>query len=165
MDVYVPPNSVSTLNCRLTLDDASQRHIGHSRSELLQLVQRHRALDDALDAKLRTKKRAFPIALTDEQAKTIRSLLNKRGVIARIGKEEVTDDDFARLHPDQWLNDNIINSYGQLLMSRAADSAAAKENNPTPPCLNVHYFSTFFWTKLLQGYEKSRLAKWTKKVR
>ena len=32
--------------------------------------------------------------------------------------------------------------------------------------LNVHYFNSFFFEKLSQeGYEKARLAKWTKKVR
>lgn len=31
--------------------------------------------------------------------------------------------------------------------------------------LDVHYFSTFFWPKLIgDGYDKGRLAKWTKKV-
>jgi sentrin-specific protease 1 len=35
-----------------------------------------------------------------------------------------------------------------------------RKNKP----LNVHYFSTFFWSKLKgEGYEKGRLAKWTKK--
>ena len=54
-----------------------------------------------------------------------------------------------------------------------ARSEASKENpgakkqssrgRKTP--LNAHYFSSFFWTKLTEeGYEKGRLAKWTKKV-
>jgi sentrin-specific protease 1 len=31
--------------------------------------------------------------------------------------------------------------------------------------LDVHYFSSFFWSKLTkEGYEKGRLAKWTKKI-
>lgn len=44
---------------------------------------------------------------------------------------------------------------------------ASKENvGGRGRILNVHYFSTFFWSKLkTSGYEKGRLAKWTKAVR
>lgn len=43
-------------------------------------------------------------------------------------------------------------------------NGAANGKNKNKP-LNVHYFSTFFWSKLeKEGYEKGRLAKWTKKV-
>jgi len=45
-----------------------------------------------------------------------------------------------------------------------AGGASAKGKSAAVP-LSVHYFSTFFWTKLEKdGYEKGRLAKWTKKV-
>lgn len=47
-------------------------------------------------------------------------------------------------------------------------SEACKENpgaNGRKKPLNVHYFNTFFWSKLHgEGYERARLAKWTKKV-
>lgn len=84
------------------------------------------------------------------------------------------EKDLLRLRPGQWLNDEIINFYGALLLGR---SEGSKENVPNGPVmgevvkgrgqpLNVHYFSTFFWTKLTgEGYDKGRLAKWTKKVR
>lgn len=65
-----------------------------------------------------------------------------------------------RLRPGQWLNDEVINFYGEMLMARAEES---KENSKQG-ILNAHYFSTFFWSTLTQkGYEKGRLAKWTKK--
>jgi sentrin-specific protease 1 len=42
------------------------------------------------------------------------------------------------------------------------NGARSKKNT----ILNVHYFNSFFFEKLSQeGYEKARLAKWTKKVR
>jgi len=69
-----------------------------------------------------------------------------------------------QLDPSQWLNDEIINFYGAMILARSDD---CKENVAQgvngKKLLNVHYFSTFFWTKLKEGYDKSRLAKWTKK--
>lgn len=62
--------------------------------------------------------------------------------------------------PCQWLNDEIINFYGAMILERAQNN---KENDKF---LKVHYFSSFFWSKLKSaGYEKGRLAKWTKAVR
>ena len=73
------------------------------------------------------------------------------------------------MRPGQWLNDEVINFYGSMILARAE---ASKENpavngvNPRKrKPLDAHYFSTFFWSKLKgEGYEKARLAKWTKKV-
>lgn len=68
------------------------------------------------------------------------------------------------------MNDEVINFYGAMLLGR---SESTKENPPTAKGkkvektapLNIHYFSSFFWSKLNgDGYEKGRLAKWTKKV-
>jgi sentrin-specific protease 1 len=108
-------------------------------------------------------------------------------VVSKSGREQVADRDIARLRPRQWLNDEIINFYGGLLLSRSesrrkdsiptlADGringlvngikakAKAKATEKKPP-LDVHYFNTFFWPKLTgEGYDKGRLAKWTKKV-
>lgn len=79
------------------------------------------------------------------------------------------------MRPGQWLNDEIINFYGALLLWR---SESCKENAPKSSeklangpfkergaPLDAYYFSSFFWSKLTQdGYDKGRLAKWTKKV-
>lgn len=91
-------------------------------------------------------------------------LLSKRGVVSKCLREQVTDQDLRRLNPHQWLNDEIINFYGQLILARSEESKENPGFNGRKP-LNVHYFSTFFWSKLEKdGYEKGRLAKWTKKV-
>lgn len=79
------------------------------------------------------------------------------------------------MRPGQWLNDEVINFYGALLLCRSESSkeSAPKTNGDLTDGpiegrrapLNAHYFSSFFWPKLTQdGYEKGRLAKWTKKV-
>lgn len=93
--------------------------------------------------------------------------MNTRGVISKHAREQVSDTDISRLRPNQWLNDEIINFYGAMILTRAEGS---KENPAVNGVasgkpLNAHYFSTFFWSKLKgEGYEKARLAKWTKKV-
>lgn len=90
--------------------------------------------------------------------------------------------DLTRLRPGQWLNDEIINFYGALILDRAERARQDKENNNSLAAngvvngkghakglkgqkpLKIHYFTSFFWPKLMAGYEKSRLHKWTKMV-
>lgn len=98
-------------------------------------------------------------------------LFAKSGPISKCAREAVQSSDIARLRPGQWLNDEIINFYGAMILERA--NAKENHNPKTNGALNgkgkkpmkVHYFSTFFWPKLNEGYEKSKLNRWTKKVR
>ena len=100
--------------------------------------------------------------MPEEDELSVKAFLKTRGVISKYEREQVSDTDMQRLRPGEWLNDEIINFYGAMLLGR---SEKDKENNGGR-FLNVHYFSTFFWAKLEKdGYEKARLAKWTKKVR
>ncbi|KAJ7225724.1 cysteine proteinase [Mycena pura] len=129
-----------------------------------QLQFRYRTKDNELERRLRRP--PLPSNLPPEDDAKVAAVLNKRGVISKYAKEQVTDQDIVRLQPGKWLNDEVINFYGALILGR---SEACKENpsknsrGKSP--LDVHYFSTFFWTKLeKEGYEKGRLAKWTKKV-
>ncbi len=84
---------------------------------------------------------------------------------------QVTDTDLSRLKPYTWLNDEIVNFYGQLILERSEANPRNKgmtngTRSEKNTILNVHYFNSFFFEKLSQeGYEKARLAKWTKKVR
>ena len=93
-------------------------------------------------------------------------LLKKRGVVSKYAREQVTDKDISRLKPAQWLNDEIINFYGAMILGRSDECKAnpGAKGVGKKKLLNVHYFSTFFWPKLKEGYEKARLAKWTKKA-
>lgn len=151
--------------------------------EQLQLSKR--AKDEEIERLLRPKKAPLPPRLPPEDDAYVDAILTKRGAISKAGREQVSDKDIARLRPHQWLNDEIINFYGQLISSRSqsrrenatstlADGhinglingvkGKAKVVEKKPP-LDVHYFSTFFWPKLTgEGYDKGRLAKWTKKV-
>lgn len=72
--------------------------------------------------------------------------------------------DIARLQPLRWLNDEIINGYGLLILWNLEGKSkhrAAGERFP----LDVYYLNTFFWKKLDEtGYNDARLNTWTKKV-
>ncbi|KAF8898377.1 hypothetical protein BD779DRAFT_1795101 [Infundibulicybe gibba] len=111
----------------------------------------------------------FPDSLPPEDETTVERLKKKRGVVSKIAREQVTDRDLTRLGHGQWLNDEIINFYGALILTRSED---CKKNIGTPgkaakggQVLDVHVFSTFFWPKLTgDGYAKGRLSKWTKKM-
>jgi sentrin-specific protease 1 len=125
------------------------------------------------DAEINSRLRGPPLpdSLTLEEDAEVWRALKKRGVIAKVARLQVTDSDLCRLKPGTWLNDEIINFYGQLILERSemhpvnkgVKNGARSEKSTT---LNVHYFNSFFFEKLSQeGYEKARLAKWTKKVR
>ncbi|KAF9535540.1 hypothetical protein CPB83DRAFT_754429 [Crepidotus variabilis] len=130
-------------------------------SDQLQII--HRAKDDAIRRRIRPP---LPSQLPVEDELAVKALLQKRGeIVARYGKERVGDGDLDRLRPGMWLNDEIINFYGAMILGR---SEARKENpvksNEKAP-LDIFYLSSFFYEKLTKlGYEKARLAKWTKKV-
>lgn len=115
---------------------------------------------DAINRRLHPAVVPLPENLSADAQAEVEDLLRKKGLISKTVKEQVYDRDIARLRPFQWLNDELINFYGQLIMDRAAEAA----KNESKSLLNVHYFSTFFWSKLRSGYAKSRLGKWTKKV-
>ncbi|KAJ7275250.1 hypothetical protein B0H12DRAFT_247743 [Mycena haematopus] len=132
-----------------------------------QLQFRYRA--QAKDLERRMRPPPLPTALPPEADDKVTELLRKNGVISKYAREQVNDQDIVRLKPNKWLNDEVINFYGAMILGRSeaskenpvANGKSGKQKKP----LDVHYFSTFFWTKLeKEGYEKGRLAKWTKKI-
>ncbi|KAJ6627134.1 hypothetical protein B0H10DRAFT_1995609 [Mycena sp. CBHHK59/15] len=132
-----------------------------------QLQFRFRARDNELERRLRAP--PLPSDLPPEDDAQVTALLNKRGVISKYAREQVTDQDLVRLKPLKWLNDEIINFYGAMILGRSdgckENPVTTKKSDKRKRPLDVHYFSTFFWTKLeKEGYEKGRLAKWTKKI-
>ncbi|ORY30691.1 cysteine proteinase [Rhizoclosmatium globosum] len=67
---------------------------------------------------------------------------------------DLTRDDIKTLSPGTWLNDEVINFYGSMLMDRAQ-----RHPDQYP---KIHFFNTFFYTTLCQqGYD--RVRRWTKK--
>ena len=98
--------------------------------------------------------------------------------MSETGREQVAHKDIARLRPRQWLNDEIINFYGELILSRSEsqkgnstfDLAGGHVNGlvngakgkakavEKKPCLDVHYFSTGLQHVLLGGRLRRRRA-------
>ena len=130
-----------------------------------------RKRDQEIEERLHPKPKpySYPESLSPEEDAYVDELMRKGGTIAKCGREQVKDKDLERMRPTSWLNDELINFYGQMLLNRSQE---AKENKENPECtangrlkpINMHYFNTFFWEKAAKGYD-SKLAKWTKKVR
>ncbi|PCH33418.1 cysteine proteinase [Wolfiporia cocos MD-104 SS10] len=167
---------VSTVPGQTSSQDLVQRALERAKASLAEprpkavapsfekLVQSQRVKDKEIDDRLHPKAPPIPTSLPEDDEQTVDELFKKRGIISKTAREQVSADDIARLKPRVWLNDEIINFYGQLILDRAE---AMKENTDTnaPKPLKVHLFNTFFWSKLQgQGYEKARLAKWTKRI-
>ena len=67
--------------------------------------------------------------------------------------QNITRADLRTLHGPNWLNDEIINFYMNLLMEKGKEKDIQK----------IHAFSSFFYSKLLkEGY--ASVNKWTKKI-
>lgn len=124
------------------------------------------------DAKINSRIRGPPLPrfLSPEDDAEVSRLLEKRGVVAKVANLQVADTDLSRLRPGTWLNDEIINFYGQLILERSTShlrNTSTKNGAKSEKglILNVHYFNSFFFEKLVrEGYQKARLAKWTKRV-
>jgi sentrin-specific protease 1 len=127
-----------------------------------------KVLDRMKDAAIEARLRGIPNNLPTKEEEQVDAILRKRGVVAKFAREQVSDADVARLRPGQWLNDEVVNFYGAMILARSEDNkenAQVVSKGSRNGSLDVHYFSTFFWAKLIrEGYERGRLAKWTKKA-
>ncbi|ORZ11035.1 hypothetical protein BCR41DRAFT_357393 [Lobosporangium transversale] len=102
------------------------------------IVSEHERIEKELKARKSGHEHFPPLAKDDEQ---------------RVAEALADGYDIQTLRPGQWLNDEVINFYGNLIMARS------KESTELP---KVHVFSTFFYKTLSEnGYEKVR--RWTKK--
>ena len=95
-------------------------------------------------------------ALTNEMTSVIsRSLASRGEVLVDAHKIQIRVSDLNTLSGLNWLNDEIINFYMQMIVSRAAES---QERLPA-----TYAFTTFFYSTLIdRGYTAVR--RWTKKV-
>ncbi|NXC89882.1 SENP1 protease, partial [Cercotrichas coryphoeus] len=101
------------------------------------------------------KSRTLP-PIAQEMEKEIKSLFrggNQDEVLSEAFRLTITRKDIQTLNNLNWLNDEIINFYMNLLMERSKE-----KDLPA-----VHAFNTFFFTKLkTAGYQA--VKRWTKKV-
>ena len=94
----------------------------------------------------------------------VRSAFRASGTVASITGAQVEGHDIRKLQPGQWLNDEVINFYGTLIMHRAQ---AAEQKRSSGMRVNafwrVHFFSSFFWQNLTtRGYAGVR--RWSRRV-
>ena len=95
-------------------------------------------------------------ALTSEMTAVIKRSQASRGeVLVDAHKIQITVKDLDTLSGLNWLNDEIINFYMQMIVARAADS-----QGKLPA---TYAFNTFFYSRLMEkGY--TAVKRWTKKV-
>ncbi|KAF9934327.1 SUMO1 sentrin specific peptidase 1 [Linnemannia zychae] len=129
--------------------EKQQRSPGHQ-----SVLDEHERIEQELAA--RKKKEQFVPLSSDEEKKIAGALApgNSEAIIVEGFNVEVKKKDIHTLCPGEWLNDEVINFYGNLIITRSNSSTTLPK---------VHVFKTFFYKSLSEnGYEKVR--KWTKKV-
>ncbi|XP_061875760.1 sentrin-specific protease 1 isoform X2 [Colius striatus] len=107
------------------------------------------------DPKCADGEEEFP-EITEEMEKEIKNVFrggNQDEVLSEAFRLTITRKDIQTLNNLNWLNDEIINFYMNLLMERSKEKGLPA----------VHAFNTFFFTKLkTAGYQA--VKRWTKKV-
>ncbi|NXX51481.1 SENP1 protease, partial [Tricholaema leucomelas] len=107
------------------------------------------------DARAGDGEEEFP-EITEEMEKEIKNVFrggNQDEVLSEAFRLTITRKDIQTLNNLNWLNDEIINFYMNLLMERSKEKGLPA----------VHAFNTFFFTKLkTAGYQA--VKRWTKKV-
>lgn len=89
----------------------------------------------------------------------------RRGVLASMPGAQVEERDMSKLRPGQWLNDEVINFYGVLILHRAREAEKERERGGVArrAFWNIHVFNSFFWQNLTsRGYAGVR--RWTRNV-
>ncbi|KAF9392645.1 SUMO1 sentrin specific peptidase 1 [Podila verticillata] len=118
------------------------------------IVAEHERIQRELSEELEPKQEQLMPLSKDEEKKVHAALSDGYGQVVEGFNVSIMKKDIHTLRPGEWLNDEVINFYGQLIMARN------KESTELP---KVHVFSTFFYKTLSEsGYDKVR--RWTKKV-
>ncbi|XP_055818317.1 ubiquitin-like-specific protease ESD4 isoform X3 [Solanum dulcamara] len=102
----------------------------------------------------------FVLLAEEEEAEVSRALSNssRRKVLAthKNSNIDITGEILQCLRPGAWLNDEVINVYLELLKER--------ERREPKKFLKCHFFSTFFYKKLISGkggYNYQAVKRWT----
>lgn len=144
---------------------AEQRYREYKRKDLLELQklsiayqQKQQKLIEAAYRAIPEEEKTFQVSpLTPQQEALVAKYLNGPLNQVMVNKFNITiiREDLQRLRPGQWLNDEVINFYIELLSEKA-------NSNPRTRCLffNTHFFSLLTRT----GFAYNRIAKWTKSV-
>ncbi|KAJ2156019.1 hypothetical protein GGF46_005463 [Coemansia sp. RSA 552] len=115
---------------------------------------RIRGEEESFDKRLAKAREQLMFSLPADATQVIRKA-RQAGFTVELNNVPVCTRDISTLGDGQWLNDEVINFYMQLIMSRA---------QTTPALPKVHCFNTFFYSWLKEsGYAKVR--RWTRRVK
>ncbi|KNE65926.1 hypothetical protein AMAG_09889 [Allomyces macrogynus ATCC 38327] len=120
------------------------------------LMLRDREWDERINDLMRRDKARVPVPLTEAmEADVDRALAHPKDaiVVTLCDGATLMGADFMTLRDRAWLNDEIINAYGKLIMARAQSNAALPK---------LHFFNSFFYPKI-RDYGHKQVARWTKK--
>ncbi|XP_005098591.3 sentrin-specific protease 1 isoform X1 [Aplysia californica] len=178
--VYIKDNYLDDFkNSRLMVLEQRQRQIEEADLKAKAYNEKRRAQGIALEKELKYKMRIFDEQpevceeifresedeeeeeeslpeLTAEMEQTIRAALRPGSpgeVLSDAFRLQITRKDMATLGGLNWLNDEIINFYMNMLMARGEEEGRSQ----------VYAFNTFFYPKIMSGGH-SAVKRWTKKV-
>ncbi|KAJ2662107.1 SUMO1 sentrin specific peptidase 1 [Coemansia sp. RSA 1200] len=112
--------------------------------------------ESELDARLEKARQKQAFVLPPD-APAVIAQATSPGFSAELNSVPVSAHDIATLGDGEWLNDEVINFYMQLITSR---SSSATSGSGVPRC---HAFNTFFFSTLQQG-GYARVRRWTRRV-
>ncbi|RSH89458.1 Smt3-specific protease [Saitozyma podzolica] len=147
---------------------AQQKTTSSVEDILARLKLEEKAKEEAIQARLRPR---VPESLTKDQdavgllhmlisTSQVNAALKNPAFSARLASEIVPHGSLTRLRGTEWLNDEVINFYGALLLQRANTNLA----NDGTPKVKLHVFSSYFYTKVASPQGHSAVKRWTKKV-
>ncbi|KAJ2546928.1 hypothetical protein EV175_005419 [Coemansia sp. RSA 1933] len=107
-----------------------------------------------IDARLEKARQEMAFRLPADAQRVIK-MANSSGFTTEVNNVPVSSHDIATLGDGEWLNDEVINFYMQLLILRS------EQLNQKLP--KVHAFNTFFYSTLEKG-GYARVRRWTRRI-
>lgn len=112
-------------------------------------------------------KPGLPTELTADEQSEFKNVMSLSGKISKCGRQTMMSNDLKTLMPRQWLNDEVINFYAEMLrqsQSRHIEEWEKNDEKNKKP-FDAYIHSTFLFSTLeSSGYDKAKLGRWVKKV-
>ncbi|TIC17188.1 cysteine proteinase [Wallemia mellicola] len=109
----------------------------------------------------------LPTELTADEQSEFKNVMSLSGKISKCGRQTMMSNDLKTLMPRQWLNDEVINFYAEMLrqsQSRQIEDWEKHDKKDKKP-FDAYIHSTFLFSTLeSSGYDKAKLGRWVKKV-
>lgn len=112
-------------------------------------------------------RKQLPDTLGPEREEAATCVFSKRGVVSEITGAGVSDTDVQKLRPKQWLNDEVINFYGALILNRAneaekkrMEAMAALKDAPAEPRISHKAIGKGDKSQCKRPYDESLDAFW-----